>query len=209
MKMTNEQRELLTIIMNNKETLEELLKATSTQQKQAKDLQMKESISLAGIAWSKFAEDVEGNAYMLADEIIYTEKFGDSNDWRESPLRNKLNNELYQKIVEELGADSLITIQTDLLSYDGLSDYGKCEDMCSLLTHDLYRNNRENIKNFEQYFWTCTPDSTPSGRGASYVRCVYSDGYVDCNHCDWSDRGVRPFFILKSDVFVSCERVED
>ena len=28
MKMTNEQRELLTIIMNNKETLEELLKAT-------------------------------------------------------------------------------------------------------------------------------------------------------------------------------------
>lgn len=208
MKMTNEQRELLTIIMNNKETLEELLKATSTQQKQAKDLQMKESISLIDITWSKFAEDIEGNAYMLADEIIYTEKFGDNNDWRESPLRNKLNDELYQKIIEELGDDSLISIQTDLFSHDGLSDYGKCEDMCSLLTYDLYRNNRENIKNFGRCFWTCTPDSTLSGEDAPYVQYVYSDGCVLCGRYGWDDVGVRPFFILKSDVFVSSENVE-
>ena len=52
MKMTNEQRELLTIIMNNKETLEELLKATSTQQKQAKDLQMKEISLVKGLKQS-------------------------------------------------------------------------------------------------------------------------------------------------------------
>ncbi len=62
MNMTSEQRDLLAVLMNNKEVLEDLLKAASTQQKQAKDLQMKESISLAGITWSKFAEDSEGNA---------------------------------------------------------------------------------------------------------------------------------------------------
>ena len=146
---------------------------------------------------------------MLADENICNMKFGENNDWRESPIKKKLNEELYQKIVAELGTDALVAIQTDLFSHDGLRDYGKCEDMVSLLTYDLYRSNRENIKSFDEWWWTCTPDSTPSGDNSSYVRCVRSYGYVGFSHCDWCDRGVRPFFILKSDIFVSCERVED
>ena len=204
MNMTNEQRNLLTVIMNNKAVLEELLKAASTQQKQAKDLQTKESIIVAGITWSKFAEDSEGNAYMLADEKIYDMEFGDNNDWRESPIREKLNEELYQKVVAELGADALLTIQTDLFSHDGLRDYGKCEDNVSLLTYDLYRNNRGNIKSLDEWWWTCTPNSTPSANDARYVLYVGSDGNVNYLRCV-CDGGVRPFFILKSDIFVSCE----
>lgn len=198
MNMTNEQRNLLTVLMNNKEVLEELMKAASIQQKQAKDLQMKESITVAGITWSKFAEDSEGNAYMLADEIIYNMEFGDNNDWRESPIREKLNEELYQKVIVDLGLDTLVTIHTDLFSHDGLKDYGKCEDNISLLTYDLYRNNRENIKGIDEWWWTCTPDSTPLGNNSRYVQCVSSDGYAGYGDCDWNGRGVRPFFILKS-----------
>lgn len=198
MNMTSEQREFLTVLMNNKAVLEELLKVASTQQKQAKDLQMKESITVAGITWSKFAEDSEGNAYMLADENICNMEFGENNDWRDSPIRKKLYEELYLKIVDELGADALVTIQTDLFSHDGLKDYGKCEDMVSLLTYDLYRNNRKNIPNLDEWWWLATPDSTPSGCGSDYVRCVDSGGNVDCNGCGWGDGGVRPFFILKS-----------
>ncbi len=207
MNMTSEQRDFLTVIMNNKEILEELLKAASTQQKQAKDLQMKEGISVAGITWSKFAEDNEGNAYMLADEKICDMEFGENNDWRESKIRNnKLNEEMFQKIISELGEDALVTIQTDLFSHDGLKDYGQCEDMVSLLTYDLYRNNRENIKDFDEWFWTCTPDSTPSGCSSGLVQYVYSRGYVGCGWCD-SSGAVRPFFILKSSIFVSCRKV--
>ena len=206
--MTNEQKELLTVIMNNKEVLEELLRGIKTQ-KQVKNLKIKESIPLAGSTWSKFAEDSEGNAFMLADENIYNMKFGENNDWRESPIKKKLNEELYQKIVAELGTDALVAIQTDLFSHDGLRDYGKCEDMVSLLTYDLYRSNRENIESFDEGWWTCTPDSTPSGDNSSYVQYVDSGGYVDYDRCVWGDGGVRPFFILKSDIFVSCERVED
>lgn len=198
MNLTSEQRDILTVIMNNKAVLEELLKATSIQQKHAKDLQMKESITIAGITWSKFAEDSEGNAYMLADEKICDMSFGENNDWRESSIRKKLNEELYQKIVAELGADALVTIQTDLFSHDGLRDYGKCEDMVSLLTYDLYRNNRENIKDIGEWFWTCTPDSVPLGCGASCVQYVCSNGGVDCDLCVWNVCGVRPFFILQS-----------
>lgn len=198
MNMTSEQREFLTVLMNNKAVLEELLKVASTQQKQAKDLQMKESITVAGITWSKFAEDSEGNAYMLADENICNMEFGENNDWRDSPIRKKLYEELYLKIVDELGADALVTIQTDLFSHDGLKDYGKCEDMVSLLTYDLYRNNRKNIPNLDEWWWLATPDSTPSGCGSDYVQCVRSSGRVSYCDCDWGDKGVRPFFILKS-----------
>ena len=205
MNMTNKQRDFLTVLINNKATLEELLKVASTKQKQAKDLQMKEIISLAGITWSKFAEDSEGNAYMLADEKICDMEFGEGNDWGESPIRKKMYEELYIKIVDELGAEAVVEIQTDLFSHDGFRDYGKCEDMVSLLTYDLYRNNRENIKDFDEWFWTCTPNSTPSGCGSDDVRCVRSGGGVGCSWCVGSG-AVRPFFILKSDIFVSLDK---
>lgn len=205
--MTSEQRDFLILLMNNKEVLKELLNDVSSQ-KQVKDLQMKESISVANIIWSKFAEDSEGNAYMLADESIFEMEFGDTNDWRESPIRKRLNDKLYQKVVAELGTDALIIIETDLFSHDGLRDYGKCEDNISLLTYDLYRNNRKNIKSINEYFWTCTPDSTPSGDDSLCVRCVSSDGDVYCFGCAYGG-GVRPFFILKSDIFVSCDNAAD
>lgn len=208
MNMTSEQRNLLTVLMNNKTVLEELMKAASTQQKQAKYLLMKESITVAGIRWSKFAEDSERNAYMLADEAICNMKFGDNNDWRKSPIRKKLNEELYQKIVAELGIDALVTIQTDLFSHDGMKDYGKCEDMVSLLTYDIYRNNREGIKYLDKMWWTCTPDSTPS-HSAHCIRYVRSSGDVGCGGCCWGGWGMRPFFILKSDIFVSCANAAD
>lgn len=130
--------------------------------------------------------------------------FGDNNDWKESPIKKKLNKELFQKIVEELGADALITIRTDLFSHDGLRDYGMCENKVALLTYDMYRNNRENIKNTNFYYWLVTADSAPSGYSSSYVQCVISDGGVNYGRCGYA-RGVRPFFILKSSTFVSCE----
>lgn len=195
--MTNEQRNVLTMIMNNKEVIEELLKNV-TAQKCGKDLQIGESITVAGITWSKFSEDTEGNAYMLADENILDMEFGENNDWRKSTIRKKLKDELYEKIVDELGTDAVLPIETDLFSHDGLRDYGKCEDVISILTYDLYRNNRENIKESNEWYWTCTPDSTPSGESASYVRCVRSYGSVDCGGCGYYG-GVRPFFILKAE----------
>ena len=204
MTITNEQRNILTFIMDNKNVLEELYAAIPKETK-VSDLKLGESVKFADLTWSKFAEDNEGNAYMLADESICDMEFGENNDWRESSIRNDKLNELYKKIVTGLGADALVTIQTDLFSHDGLRDYGKCEDMVSLLTYDLYRNNRENIKDLDECWWLSTPDSTPFGCGASFVLCVGSDGGVIYDVCNWSDCGVRPFCILKSSIFVSCE----
>lgn len=195
--ITNDQIKLLETIINNKENLEELLKIASIKQISGKDIKIKESIEVAGITWSKFAEDENGNAFMLADECIYKREFGENNDWRESPIRKELNGDLYEKIIYGIGKDVVVPITVDLFSHDGLRDYGTCIDNISLLTYDLYRNNRKNIKACDDAFWTNTPDSTPSGCSSGYVQCVYSDGGVCCTYCS-CNKGVRPFFILRA-----------
>lgn len=197
MTITNEQRELLTTIVANKENLEELLRIASVKSISGKDIQMKESIEIADIAWSKFAEDENGNAYMLADNVICKSKFGKNNNWRESCIRNDVLQNLYIKMAEEIGAENMILFKTDLFSCDGLRDYGEVEERISILTYDLYRNNRKNIKEINKAYWLSTPDSTPSGCGSDGVRYVCSFGYVSCDWCD-DVRGVRPFFILKA-----------
>ena len=207
MNMTNEQRDFLKMIMENKSTLDGLLKEVSKpeqkiQKKQAKELKIGESVGIAGITWSKFAEDDEYNAYMLADEKICNMEFGKDNNWIDSPIRHELNEKLSQKIAEQIGSKKMISITVDLFSDDGLRDYGKTVDKVSLLTYDLYRNNRKNIKPLKnELFWTCTPDSTPSGSGDDSVQIVCSDGRIDYSFCGIL-RAVRPFFILKSYVMV-------
>lgn len=161
-----------------------------------KDLQIGDQIEAAGIAWSKFAEDEFGNAYMLADEAVSKSEFGDNNDYRDSKIRKELAI-LSEKIIAELGEDAIVPAEIDLLSHDGLDDYGKITDKVSLLTYDMYRNNRKNIKPLDRWWWLATPDSTPSGCCCDCVLCIYSVGYVsfDGYFCDGA---VRPFFILRA-----------
>lgn len=196
MKMNMEQKELLNNILANKEFLAEILKAASeNKHKEIPDLQIGDTIVIADITWRKFKEDENGNSYMLADDIVEESKFGNTNDWRDSIIRKKLIG-LAERIKEEIG-DKLVPIKVDLFSHDGLDDYGTCEDLVSILTYNLYRNNRKNITKLDSWWWLCTPDSTPSGYGSDYVQCVSSDGVVGCRWYGGST-AVRPFFILKA-----------
>ena len=86
-----------------------------------------------------------------------------------------------------------------MFSHDGLKDYERCEDEVSILTYDLYRRNRNAIKLIDDWYWLATPDSTPSGVGADYVRSVRSVGDVGCNWCDGVG-AVRPFCVIKPDI---------
>ncbi len=124
--------------------------------------------------------------------------FGPDNNWKMSNLREKLNNEYLKELEKDFGKDRIIEHSVDLLSLDGLDDYGTSTDKVSLLTVDQYRKYRKVLgKNLDTWWWLATPDSTPSGEGASCVQCVHSDGYVSCNDCVFGE-GVRPFFIVQS-----------
>ena len=159
-------------------------------------------VVFAGMPWT--AIKTEGDeTYYLLDGILESSEFGKNNNYAKSYVREKLNNgELAEKLKNEFG-DRLVPITTDLLSLDGLDDYGKVEgDILAIPTIDLYRECRKSIPKIDDWYWLATPNSTPSGCSSDGVRCVSSSGRVGCN---WYGcvLGVRPFFILKSSIFES------
>ena len=89
-------------------------------------------------------------------------------------------------------------ISLDLLSLDGLDDYGTVEgDIIAIPNIDIYRRFRKEITKLDSWYWLSTPDSTPSGCGSGGVQCV---SYGGCVYYDWYGlvRGVRPFFVVES-----------
>lgn len=126
-------------------------------------------------------------------------KFGDDNNWKTSDVREKLNSDYLRELEEVFGKDRIVEHTVDLLSLDGLDDYGMSKDKVSLFTINQYRKYRKVLGgNLNKPWWLATPDSTPSGNSSRYVLCVFSGGNVDYVGCDWDDGGVRPFFILQS-----------
>lgn len=146
-------------------------------------------------------EQLDGNqTAVFRKELLENEMEFDSDDnnWKTSSIREYLNVEYLEKIEKAFGKDRIVEHTIDLLSMDGLDDYGTSIDNVSLLTIDQYRKYRKVLGgNLGNWWWLITPDSTPAGDSARYVRCVDSCGYVSYDGCDYG-RGVRPFFILQS-----------
>lgn len=128
----------------------------------------------------------------------------ENNNFATSDLKVFLNSEYLAEIERDFGAENIVSHSVNLLSLDGLNDYGSDTVKVSVPTIDLYRNNRKHFgENLDRAWWLATPDSTPSGCGSHDVRYVSSDGDVGYGGGDW-ELAVRPFFYLKSKIFVSC-----
>ena len=143
---------------------------------------------------------------LLDGDMVFDD---DNNNFGTSSLLAYLNTTYIKEVEEDFGAENIMNHETDLLSLDGLDDYGIINTKISLRTLDDYRYGRKNKivtddADFECAQWLATPDSTPSGYSTRGVRYVRSFGYVDCGGCDWVC-GMRPFFSLKSSMFVSCQ----
>lgn len=152
----------------------------------------------------------DGNVEVLRKELLDTDmKFGDSNNFDQSDIDGYLNGEYINELEKEFGIGNIVKHEVNLLSMDGLDDYGTVWRKVSLLPFDMYRKYRRIIgKNMERSWWLVDPNSTPSGYGSDGVQCVDSDGYVDYYWCDYG-RGVRPFLILKSSILVSLSDTDE
>ena len=160
-------------------------------------------LEIAGMKWFILDKTEEGYFAILNGFNGEPREFdSDSNNWIGSNLRNELNTTFRKKITEELGEDAVVEFDRDLLSLDGQTEYGHCEDKISLLTVDEYRKYRKLLPNMPKWWWLITPWSTPANDYNSTLTVVSPSGCIISDYCN-DCYGVRPVCIFSSSIFES------
>ena len=140
-------------------------------------------------------------------EDLYREdvKFDDDcTEYRKSSLRELCEGEILNEFSEEFGKENICTNGAGLVTVDGQEVFGKLLTKVRPLTFDEAREYNDLLvnKDLPDWYWTCTPWSTKE-RGWEYsVAVVSPSGSISNVNYDYS-YGVRPFCILKSNIFVS------
>lgn len=179
-----------------------VLKATSKSINLPEGLGIGDTFELADTTW-KILDITSAGYICLADSIEDMKFDSDSNNWENSGLRSYLNGEFFEKMTAEIGLENIVPFERNLLSLDGQTEYGKCEDKVSLLAVDEYRKYRSLIPNTKDYWWwLVSPWSTPCNDYKKSVTVVSSAGSVGGNFCS-SSNGVRPVCIFSSSIFES------
>lgn len=168
------------------------------------DLKVGESFMIADEKFIVLEHFQNGTTFVISADFVKTAPFGDTNNWYESPIREFLNQDYFEKIAKGVSCE-MCRMERDLASLDGLYDYDVCIDNVSLLTIAEYAKYHKVLglkSTYENPWWTITPLSTPSN-GYGYVVCyVEDDGTVRSTGCG-VDNGVRPVLTFKSSIFVS------
>lgn len=161
------------------------------------------TVEIAGMEWMILDKTEKGYLAVLngfdGEERTFD---SDSNNWISSKLREELNTKFLKKIADELGEDAVIKFDRDLLSLDGQTEYGHCEDKISLLTVDEYRKYRKLLPNMQKWWWLITPWSTPVNDYKSTLTVVSPSGFIGRSYCN-GEIGVRPVCIFSSSIFES------
>ena len=168
------------------------------------DIPVGETFKLGKHEFVVLEHSKDTTAVILKGLLFEEKKFGSSNNFDGSNV-DKECQKFAGEIAGIVGAENLIEHTVDLTSDDGLKDYGKVRRKMSLLTAELYRRYVYILDKFklDKWWWLATAYSTKAHDNDRWVKCVSPSGHVNrLNYVDFS-RGVRPFCILSSSIFVS------
>ena len=151
-------------------------------------------------------EQKEDSTVVITENIYRkdVEFDGDCADYKKSSLRELCEGEILNEFYDEFGEENICTNEAGLVTVDGQEVFGKLLTKVRPLTFDEVREYNDLLvnKDLPDWYWTCTSWSTKE-RGWEYSVAVVSpsgDFYIDV--CSVGC-GVRPFCILKSNIFVS------
>jgi hypothetical protein len=137
----------------------------------------------------------------MAKDIV----FGNGiRDYNKSNLKRVIEENIQPVIESEIGVGSIIEQMVNLTSVD-MQDKLKpyyCKVRPITFNEARKYNNLLFNKGLDDWWWTCTPWSTADRSWECAVAVVSPSGIVDYRYCDF-EHGVRPFCILKSNIFVS------
>lgn len=150
--------------------------------------------------------DITENGYVcIGEKLPDNMTFGSNNDWKSSKIRKYLNGEFFKKLADEVGEENIVEFERNLLSLDGQTEYGMCEDFVSIISLDEYRKYRALLPNEKYYWWTLTPDSTKGNGDETCIRVVCPSGGINNSILNFNF-GVRPFCIFSSSIFESEDK---
>ena len=141
---------------------------------------------------------------VILKEPLYKEKeFGKNNNYDGSDV-DKLCIEFSKEIEERVGKENLIEHEVDLTADDGLKCYGSIKRKMSLITAQMYRKYVYTLDKYpvKLWWWLATAYSTKKHDDTTWVKCVSPSGDFNDYDCSYGS-AVRPFCILKSNIFVS------
>lgn len=138
---------------------------------------------------------------LMAENIVFDE---DTRDYNNSNLKKVIENDIQPIIEAEVGSDNIVEHDVDLISVDMQHEFEPCTCKVRPITFDEERKYNDLLVNegLNDWWWTCTPWSTKERGGSLSIAVVAPSGIVHYNCC-LDGIGVRPFCILKSEIFVS------
>lgn len=161
---------------------------------------------VTGIGRFIVLEQKEDSTVVITEDLYREDvKFDDDcTDYKKSSLRELCEGEILNEFSDEFGEENICTNEAGLVTLDGQEVFGKLLTKVRPLTFDEAREYNDLLvnKDIPDWYWTCTPWSTKE-RGWEYsVAVVSPSGYINYGSFYYSN-GVRPFCILKSNIFVS------
>lgn len=138
---------------------------------------------------------------LMAEDVIFDRN---TRNYNESSLKKLIDDEILKEIEFVVGADNVVEHEVDLTSVDMQNEFGSCTCKVRPITFDEARKYNDLLvnKDLPDWYWTCTPWSTKERGWDWSVAVVCPSGNIRNFICDFYF-GVRPFCILKSNIFVS------
>ena len=149
-------------------------------------------------------EQTGDTTVLIRKDLLSAQQFGANNNYDGSYVDTACN-EFAKEISDAVGAENMVLHTVDLTTDDGLKDYGHIQRQASLLTADQYRQYVDILDEHkpDAWWWLATAYSTKKHDNDRWVKCVSPSGGINYGFNIDHDYGVRPFCILKSNIFVS------
>lgn len=137
----------------------------------------------------------------MSEDIVFDD---DTKDYNNSNLKKIIEENIQPAIEAGVGVGNIIEQVVSLTSVDMQGEFKPCYCKVRPITFDEARkyNNLLVNKDLDDWWWTCTPWSTADRGWKRTITVVSPSGNFDIGGCDCGS-GVRPFCILKSNIFVS------
>lgn len=190
-----------------RELVRKLEEAEKTNKVQLSELQPGETFKIGEHDFIVLEQNVcNGTTNVISKGFMAKGIVFDSNtrDYNKSNLKRAIEGNIQPVIESEIGAGNIIKQAVSLTSVDMQDEFKPCYCKVRPITFNEARkyNNLLVNKDLDDWWWTCTPWSTADRGWKRTITVVSPSGFINYGYCDGYN-GVRPFCILKSNIFVS------